>query len=70
LDADDFLDGDDINETPIFGPFPGTDTLDGGNGVDTCVNGESLANCESTVPPPAPSVGIGSWWGMSRFLHR
>jgi Ca2+-binding RTX toxin-like protein len=46
--GDDLLDGD-------FGPtepFPGTDTLDGGDGIDRCVNGETLAGCEETTFPP------------------
>lgn len=42
LDGNDLLDGD-LGQ----GEYRGTDTLNGGNGHDTCVNGENLDKCES-----------------------
>ena len=46
-----------------------TDTIDGGIGNDICAEGESLASCESNVPPPSvqrrtaklrPSAQVGT----------
>jgi RTX calcium-binding nonapeptide repeat (4 copies) len=54
LAGDDHLDGDGVSDG---GPLPGTDTVDGGDGTDTCLNAETLANCESTTPP---SIGAGT----------
>jgi Ca2+-binding RTX toxin-like protein len=42
LDGDDLLDGD-LGQSE----YRGTDTLDGGPGDDTCVNGETVDKCES-----------------------
>jgi Ca2+-binding RTX toxin-like protein len=47
LAGDDFLDGDAGEDVDALS----NDTLDGGDDNDTCINGETLANCESTTPP-------------------
>jgi Ca2+-binding RTX toxin-like protein len=65
LDGDDLLDGD-------FGQveYRGTDALNGGNGNDTCVNGESVEKCESDsqISPARLSPGrhLGGWAGGRR----
>lgn len=57
LAGDDLLDGD---AGPDGDPLPGTDTIDGGDGADTCLNGETLANCESTTPPSVRTGARGT----------
>jgi Ca2+-binding RTX toxin-like protein len=52
--GDDILDGDIF----FFGfeeNLPGTDSLDGGGGQDTCLGGETTEQCESFEPPPPQS---------------
>ncbi|HEX2050941.1 MAG TPA: hypothetical protein VHJ34_09975 [Actinomycetota bacterium] len=42
--GDDYLDGDYQGRGP--GAAPGVDELDGGDGTDSCVDGESVVACE------------------------
>jgi Ca2+-binding RTX toxin-like protein len=67
LGGDDFLDGD------LFGAgfeFSGTDDLDGGDGNDTCVNGEVETNCEADPPPAVlqKTNELGSFMRGTRSL--
>jgi Ca2+-binding RTX toxin-like protein len=54
LAGDDLLDGD---FGPTGEPLPGTDAIDGGDGNDTCLGGETLVSCESTTPPSGRGAG-------------
>jgi hypothetical protein len=44
-------------EGPCAPSDEGTDALDGGAGTDTCLDGETLASCESTALSVAAPVG-------------
>jgi Ca2+-binding RTX toxin-like protein len=66
-DGDDFLDGDIF----FFGfpdNMPGTDSLDGGLGEDTCFGGETAVGCETTARGGLPgSRGDGVTRVLARY---
>jgi Ca2+-binding RTX toxin-like protein len=69
LGGDDFLDGD-LFEAGF--EFSGTDDLDGGDGTDTCVNGEVETNCEADPAPTSlqETDELRQFLRANEWLHR